>query len=396
MPHPARPIRAGRFFLARFPLTRNRAGRTEKALGLLTVAVVTALGAAGPARAVESADLARLRLPAGFTASIYAQAPGARSMAPAPSLGVIFVGTRSDTLYAVTMGDGRPNAVRTLSSDLKVPNGVAFHDGWLYIAEQNRIVRYRPTRHRLAPHDLQVLYDRLPDRAHHGWRYAAFGPDGRLYVSVGSPCNICDVSGLEGTIVRMNPDGSGFEIFARGIRNSVGIDFQPKTGVVYFTDNGGDNMGDDVPPDELNRAPRPGLDFGFPHYAGGHAVSPGYARRSPPAHATFPVLAFGAHVAALGVQFYRGAMFPAAYRNDAFVAQHGSWNRSVPDGYRLMRIRFDDGGTALRAEPFAEGFLQRNGDVWGRPVDVKTLPDGSMLVSDDLGGAIYRITYRAP
>lgn len=379
MPYPARPIRAARHFLR-----------------LLIFATAASLGAAGPSHAAESANLKRLKLPAGFAASIYARVPGARSMAPAPSLGVIFVGTRSDTLYAVTMGDGRAGPVRTLSSDLKVPNGVAFHDGWLYIAEQNRIVRYRPTRDRLAPHDLQVLYDRLPDRAHHGWRYAAFGPDGRLYVSVGAPCNICDVSGIEGTIVRMNPDGSGFGIFARGIRNSVGIDFQPKTGVAFFTDNGGDNMGDDVPPDELNRAPRPGLDFGFPYYAGGHAVSPAYVHRKAPPDARFPVIAFGAHVAALGVHFYRGAMFPAAYRNDAFVAQHGSWNRSVPDGYRLMRIRFDDSGKALRAEPFAEGFLRRNGDVWGRPVDVKTLPDGSLLVSDDLGGAIYRITYRAP
>jgi len=362
---------------------------------LLTFALAGSLGVGGEAWAAEAADLARLKLPAGFTASIYAQVPGARSMALAPSLGVIFVGTRSDTLYAVMTGDGRAASVRTLSADLKVPNGIAFNDGWLYVAEQNRIVRYRPTRERLAPHDIQVLYDRLPDRAHHGWRYASFGPDGKLYVAVGSPCNICDVSGIQGTIVRMNPDGSGFETFARGIRNSVGIDFQPATGVAFFTDNGGDNLGDDVPPDELNRAPAPGLDFGFPYYAGGHAVSPGYARRKPPANATFPVIAFGAHVAALGVHFYRGAMFPADYRGDAFVAQHGSWNRSVPDGYRLMRVRFDHSGRALRAEPFAEGFLEQDGNVWGRPVDVKTLPDGSLLVSDDLGGAIYRIAYRA-
>lgn len=347
------------------------------------------------ATAATAADLDRLKLPAGFSASIYAEVPGARSMTVAPQLGVIFVGTRSDTLYAVTMGEGRAASVRKLSSDLKVPNGVAFHEGWLYIAEQGRIIRYKPTRDQLAPHDVQVLYDRLPDRSHHGWRYAAFGPDGRLYVAVGSPCNICDISGLQGTIVRMNPDGSGFEVFARGIRNSVGIDFQPATGVAFFTDNGGDNMGDDLPPDELNRAPKPGLNFGFPYYGGGHAVSPGYRRRAAPANAIFPVIEFRAHVAALGLHFYRGEMFPAEYRHDAFVAQHGSWNRSVPDGYRLMRVRFDADGKAQRAEPFAQGFLQPNGDVWGRPVDVKTLPDGSLLLSDDLAGAIYRITWRA-
>jgi glucose/arabinose dehydrogenase len=370
------------------PLASGSTGFLRRAL--LTIA----LGAAC-AGAATAADIDRLKLPPGFAASVYAEVPGARSMALAPSLGVIFVGTRSDTLYAVMTGNDRAAAVRALSSDLKVPNGIAFHDGWLYVAEQNRIIRYRPRRDRLAPHDVQVLYDRLPDRSHHGWRYAAFGPDGKLYVAVGSPCNICEVSGIQGTIVRMNPDGSGFETFARGIRNSVGIDFQPTTGVAFFTDNGGDNMGDDVPPDELNRAPVAGLDFGFPYYAGGHAVSPSYRGRTPPANATFPAIEFGAHVAALGIHFYRGAMFPAEYRRDAFVAQHGSWNRSVPDGYRLMRIRFDGSGRAQRAEPFAEGFLQPNGDVWGRPVDVKTLPDGSLLLSDDLAGALYRITYRA-
>jgi glucose/arabinose dehydrogenase len=367
------------------------------ALRLLVPIAVIAIqaGSAGTAGAVEKSDLSHLKLPSGFSASVYAEVPGARSMALAPSLGVIFVGTRDDTLYAVTIGDGRAGAVRKLSTDLKVPNGVAFHDGWLYIAEQSRIVRYRPTRDHLAPHDLKVVRGGLPDRAAHGWRYAAFGPDGKLYVTVGLPCNICKIEGLEGTIVRMNPDGSSFEVFARGIRNSVGIDFQPKTGIAFFTDNGGDGLGDDVPPDELNRAPKAGLDFGFPHYAGGDTVSPRFRDQKPSTQPTFPVLKFRAHVAALGLQFYRGAMFPEDYRNDAFVAQHGSWNRSVPDGYRVMRVHFDDSGKAVRAEPFAQGFLQSDGNVWGRPVDVKTLPDGSLLVSDDHGGAIYRITYGA-
>ena len=359
------------------------------------IALIAAVVPVGCADAVEDADLAKLTLPPGFQISIYAKVPEARSMAPAPDLGVIFVGTRSDTLYAVTMGEGRGADVRTLSNDLRVPNGIAFHDGWLYIAEQHRVIRYRPTRKRLAPHDVQVLYDKLPDRSHHGWRYAAVGPDDKLYVAIGSPCNICDVSGLEGSIVRMNLDGSGFEPFARGIRNSVGIDFQPSTGTVYFTDNGGDRMGDDVPPDELNRAPRPGLHFGFPYYAGGKAVSPDYRDRPAPENAQFPVVAFGAHVAALGVHFNRGEMLPPEYRNDAFVAEHGSWNRSVPDGYRLTRVRFDEEGRAVGAERFVEGFLQSDG-VLGRPVDVKQLPDGSLLLSDDHGGAIYRITYMTP
>lgn len=376
-------------------MPRSPCPRPLRRLALPLIAVATLMLPVGCAKAVEDADLAKLTLPAGFAVSIYARVPEARTMALAPELNTIFVGTRSDTLYAVTMGEGRATAVRTLSTRLKVPNGIAYHDGWLYIAEQHRVIRYRPTRERLEPHDIAVLYDRLPDRSHHGWRYAAVGPDNKLYVAVGAPCNICNVSGLEGTMVRMNLDGSGFEVFARGIRNSVGIDFQPRTGIVFFTDNGGDRMGDDVPPDELNRAPRPGLNFGYPHYAGGNAVSPGYERRRAPENTQFPVIAFGAHVAALGIHFYRGEMFPAEYRNDAFVAEHGSWNRSIPDGYRLTRVRFDESGQAQRAEPFAEGFKEANGNIWGRPVDVKTLPDGSLLLSDDYGGAIYRITYRA-
>ena len=218
------------------------------------------------------------------------------------------------------------------------------------------------------------------------------GPDRRLYVTVGAPCNICDVADPEGTILRMGLDGSRPEIFARGIRHSVGINFHPRTGQAYFTDNAADRMGDNVPPDELNHVPRAGLHFGFPHYAGGDAVSPGYARRKPPPNVVFPVVAFGAHVASLGVHFYRGAMFPRADRTDAFVAQHGSWNRSIPDGYRVMRVRFDDSGKALGREVFASGWLEDRSH-WGRPVDVKELPDGSLLISDNYPGVLYRVTY---
>jgi glucose/arabinose dehydrogenase len=193
----------------------------------------------------------------------------------------------------------------------------------------------------------------------------------------------------------MELDGSRLEVFARGVRNSVGIDFHPRTGEAYFTDNGADGMGDDSPPDELNHAPRAGLDFGFPYYGGGRDVTRDYRGRPPPQDAVFPVVAFGAHVAALGVHFYRGRMFPEVYRTDAFVAQHGSWNRSTPDGYRLMRIRFDSGGRIVGSEVFAEGWLTGS-TAWGRPVDIKELPDGSLIVSDDRAGAIYRISYAQP
>lgn len=358
------------------------------------LAAMISLAGCSSAGAVTAADLATIKLPPGFRISVYAEVPRARSMALAPGLGGMFVGTRGDTLYAVFDRDldYRAEQVRVVSSSLNVPNGVAFRNGWLYVAEQHRIMRYRPVLAGLGPRQVEVLFDRLPDFSHHGWRYAAFGPDGMLYVTVGAPCNICDVGGLQGSVLRLKPGGGRPEIFAQGVRNSVGIDFHPRTGEAFFTDNGGDGMGDDVPPDELNHAPRPGLHFGYPHYAGGDAVSPGYGGRKPPRDPQFPALKFGAHVAALGIHFYRGTMFPADYRSDAFIAQHGSWNRTVPDGYRIMRVRFNKAGRPVSKQIFAEGWLQ-NGSAWGRPVDIKELPDGSLLVSDDRAGVIYRITY---
>ncbi|MPY71094.1 MAG: sorbosone dehydrogenase family protein [Alphaproteobacteria bacterium] len=352
------------------------------------------LGGAGCGGAVEPDDLKAIRLPPGFRISLYAEVQGARSMALAPPLGALFVGSRGDEVHVVfdRDNDGAADAVRPVSRSLKVPNGIAWRDGWLYIAEQHRIIRYRPALAKLGPHSPEVIHDRLPDMSHHGWRYAAFGPDGRLYVTVGAPCNICDIGGLQGTILRLDADGGNPEVFASGLRNSVGIDFHPQTGEAFFTDNGGDWLGDDLPPDELNHATRPGLHYGFPHYAGGRAVSPDWKDRAPPPGAQFPVIEFDAHVAALGIHFYRGAMFPAEYRNDAFVAEHGSWNRTSPVGYRIMRVRFDGQGKAVGKEVFAEGWL-KDGSSWGRPVDIKELLDGSLLVSDDSGGAIYRITY---
>jgi len=213
-------------------------------------------------------------------------------------------------------------------------------------------------------------------------------------VAVGSPCNICAVRGLEGTIIRLPQSGGAPEVIARGVRNSVGLDFHPRTGALYFTDNGADNMGEDVPPDELNHAPRKGLHFGFPYFGGGDARTDEFADDLLPDGLVQPIVRFGAHVAALGIHFYRGTMFPPPYRRDAFVAHHGSWNRTVPDGYRIARVRFDEAGKAIGWAPFAEGWLTEDGSAWGRPVDVKTLADGSLLVSDDKAGLIYRITYK--
>jgi glucose/arabinose dehydrogenase len=228
----------------------------------------------------------------------------------------------------------------------------------------------------------------------HGWKFIRFGPDGKLYVPVGAPCNICEPGPPYASIVRMNPDGSGLETFARGIRNSVGFDWDPATSELWFTDNGRDNLGDDIPPDELNRAPRPGLDFGYPYVHGTSILDPVYGKGRSPSEFTLPERELGPHVAALGMRFYTGSMFPASYRGQVFIAEHGSWNRSVPIGYRITLVRLE-AGKAVSYEPFAEGWLSGR-QVSGRPVDVQVMPDGALLVSDDYAGAIYRITYATP
>lgn len=342
--------------------------------------------------------LSRIKLPPGFKISIFAEVPQARSLTIDGRSGTIYVGSRGETIYSVrdTDADGIADEVMLRANHLKVPNGIAYHDGRLYIAEQQRI-SYWP-----VPEDaastvpirlLTAIKSDLPDKRHHGWRYAGFGPEGKLYVSLGSPCNICQPQGLEGSIIRMNPDGTDVETVARGVRNSVGFDWHPKTGELFFTDNGGDRMGDDIPPDELNQVTEAGQHFGFPYLGGRSVRLTGFENRVAPPDAVAPVVEFQAHTASLGIHFYRGDMFPAEYRNDAFVAQHGSWNRTVPIGYRIMRIRFDDSGKAVGKEVFAEGWLLENGSRVGRPVDITELADGSLLVSDDFAGLIYRISY---
>jgi len=363
-------------------------------LGLAAAHTVMAAGAAEVDAAMR-AHLAKIKLPPGFKIGVYAKVPLARSMALALPMGVLFVGTRLDTVYAVIdrNKDRVADEVIPAIRDLNVPNGLAFHAGFLYVAEQHRIGQYAaPEFDIYKQFRVATIHEGLPDEFLHGWRTLAVGPDEKLYVAVGAPCNICAVKDPAGTILRMNLDGSDAEVFARGVRNSVGMDFHPKTGELFFTDNGGDGLGDDQPPDELNHAPKPGMFFGYPYFAGGDTPSPDFKGKKPPAEPVMPVVRFGAHGASLGIHFYRGEMFPAEYKGDAIVAQHGSWNRSEPFGYRLLRVRFDAKGMPESKEVFAEGWLQ-NGEAWGRPVDVKELHDGSLLVSDDYAGVIYRITY---
>jgi glucose/arabinose dehydrogenase len=274
-----------------------------------------------------------------------------------------------------------------------MPNGVAFRGGALFVADLDRILRYDDVEARLSDRVRPaVVTDRLPADRHHGWKYIRFGPDGLLYVPVGAPCNVCEPGDPYASLLRMRPDGSGLETYARGVRNTVGFDWHPETRELWFTDNGRDWLGDDRPPDELDRAPKPGMHFGFPYCHGRTLADPEFGKSRRCADSTPPAAELDAHVAALGMRFYRGAMFPPEYRGAIFIAEHGSWNRSTPIGYRVVvaRVRGDE---IVSTEVFAEGWLRPKGP-WGRPVDVLELPDGSLLVSDDHAGAIYRVTYR--
>ncbi len=350
----------------------------------------------GCGNAATSEDLKSLSLPPGFSVEIYAQVPGARSMAVVPELETVIVGTRGSRIYAVKDQGlkGNPEKVSILFDNLKVPNGIAWNEGHLYVAEQHQITRVPISPgENLKIGQSQTLVNDLPDDRWHGWRYAAFGPEGKLYVSIGAPCNICQVKGKEGTILQVDPTTGDNQIYASGIRNSVGLAFHPVTGKLYFTDNGADGLGDDIPADELNRVDRAGLHFGYPWFGGGNTPTSEFQESPPSLQTTLPVAAFQAHSASLGVHFYQGQQFPKAYQGGAFVAQHGSWNRSTPVGYRVMFLSMDNDGNLLSKEVFAKGWLQGD-SKWGRPVDIKQLPDGSLLVSDDYGGVIYRISYK--
>jgi len=346
--------------------------------------------------AARGLPLDRIKLPPGFEIAVWAaDVPNARQMALSPG-GTLFVGSRDEgAVYAVTSRGDRGEKVRVIARGLDMPSGVAFRDGALYVGEVHRVLRYDGIEARLDnPPEPAVVSDKLPRDRHHGWKFIAFGPDGKLYVPVGAPCNICEPPGpLYAAITRMPPDGGGLEVFARGIRNSVGFDWHPETRELWFTDNGRDWLGDDRPPDELNRAPRAGLHFGFPYCHGGSIPDPEFGSGHECTEFTPPAMRLGPHVAALGMRFYTGTMFPPEYRNQIFIAEHGSWNRSTPIGYRVSLVRVE-GSRAVKYEVFAEGWLE-NGRAWGRPADVLVMPDGALLVADDRAGAIYRISYKS-
>jgi len=347
---------------------------------------------------VSTLPIDKIQLPDGFEISVYADGvENARAMAMG-SEGTLFVGSRrAGKVYAIFDADKdyRADKVMTIAQDLHLPTGIAYHNGDLYVAEVSKIWKYPNIEASLPDVPEAVLVsDAFPTDDHHGWKYLGFGPDGKLYVPVGAPCNVCEKENeIYSTICRMNADGSDLEIYAKGIRNSVGFTWHPTTDELWFTDNGRDHMGDDIPPCELNRAPQKDMHFGFPYCHGGTIPDTEFGDEAPCENFTQPVQNLGPHVAPLGLAFYTGDLFPAAYKNQIIIAEHGSWNRSQKIGYRLMMVTLDDNQEAVSYEPFATGWLEADESVWGRPVDVLNLTDGSLLVSDDQAGAVYRITY---
>lgn len=313
--------------------------------------------------------------------------------------GILYVGSRSaGHVYALIdrNGDYHIDEKIKIVESLQMPNGVALDDGDLYVAEVSRILKFKSIGDQLLKgqrkFDYEVISDEYPDKTHHGWKYLAFGPDGKLYVPVGAPCNICEPEDkIFASLTRMNKDGTDMEIIQHGIRNTVGFTWDPKTGYLWFTDNGRDNLGENIPADELNVAPKMNMNFGYPYCHQGDITDPKLGDKHDCSEFTPPAVKLGPHVASLGLKFYTGNQFPAKYRNKIFIAEHGSWNRINKIGYRITMV--DVNGTkAGDYEVFADGWLQDQ-DTEGRPVDILILPDGSMLVSDDFHNAIYRITY---
>ncbi len=341
--------------------------------------------------AADSLPLAGLSVPPGFAVELFARVPNARQMALGKN--TLFVGSmRAGKVHAIPLeGERTP---RVIADGLNMPVGVAFRDGDLYVSAVSRILRLRDIEaHLNRPPRPETVSSGYPGDTHHGWKFIAFGPDGRLHVPVGAPCNICAPDpDRYATITALDVASGKIEVIARGVRNSVGFDWHPQSGELWFTDNGRDWLGDDAPPDELNRVSRPGQHFGYPHCHGGAIADPEFGQGRRCAEFVPPVQNLGAHVASLGMRFYTGTQFPARYRNAVFIAEHGSWNRSSKAGYRVSVVRLR-GARAVSYESFITGWLQ-NESVWGRPADVLVMRDGSLLVSDDHAGAIYRVFYR--
>lgn len=347
-------------------------------------------------------QLEKIKLPANFVIEVWAaNVPNARSMTISET-GIVFVGNRQeDKVYALVdeNKDGKADTKYSIATGLSMPNGVAYRDGDLYVAEVNRIIRFKDIQNTLNNPSYEVVYDQYPTEKHHGWKFIAFGPDGMLYVPVGAPCNICEPEKeIFASITRIdvkspNPQP---EIYAHGVRNTVGFDWHPTTKEMWFTDNGRDMLGDNIPDCELNKITTKGQHFGYPYWHAGDVKDPDFGSESKvQSDYIEPAAKLGAHVAPLGMRFYAGEMFPSSFKNQILIARHGSWNRTQKSGYDINMASLDTAGNVSEVSVFATGWMDtKTQEVWGRPVDVQELPDGSLLISDDMANCIYRVSYR--
>lgn len=344
--------------------------------------------------------LDKLEMPEGFSISVFADSiTGARSMCLSPD-NTLFVGTKDeDKVYALRDEDGDMVAEKKyiIYSGGNSPNGVAFKDGHLYIAEINRILRFKNIESHLDnPGSPEIIYDQFPTEKHHGWKFIAFGPDGKLYVPVGAPCNICKSDDPYASLTRIDTSGKNFEVVQRGIRNTVGFTWHPDSKELWFTDNGRDMMGDDVPNCELNHAPKDFMHFGYPYCHEGSLPDPEFGKGQDCAKYTAPVAKMGAHTAPLGIRYLRSPMLPASHNEAFLIARHGSWNRSEKSGYDVQMVKTNAAGQLVSMQPFITGWLSKDKkDVWGRPVDIQMLKDGSILISDDFANCVYRVVYKS-
>ena len=352
---------------------------------------------------LEEIPLKDIQVPTGFQVEIWAHGmPGARMMARGDK-GTVFAGTRAiGRVYAI-MDKGGSRTHKVIAEKLVQPNGVLFHEGSLYVAAIHRVFRYDNIEASLAKDEVPTPVDmtdafKLPTEVHHNWKFLALGPDKKIYFQVGSPCNVCEINpGVHGQIRRYNLDGTGMEIVARGVRNTVGFDFHPKTGELWFTDNGRDWAGEEGFEEELNRVPANmiGAHFGFPYCHANGQPDPDIKVPNPCANVQLPVVTLGAHAAALGMRFYTGKMFPSEYTESILIARHGSWNKTERNGYDVVMVKATPDGKNAKVTPFMTGFLDKSkNNFWGRPTDVMLMPDGSVLVSDEQMGAIYRVSYK--
>jgi glucose/arabinose dehydrogenase len=395
--------------------TKAKADALEKLTGMQSTGTVEAPEIPQTGRRADALrkTLSKIKLPEGFKIDLYAVVPDARSIAVGPNAGVLFVGTRKSKVYTVTDRDKDRVAdeVRAFAAgiDFKIPNGVCFSkDGVLTIVEQNRVLSFPAAEFFYESPDVAAgvlvkqgdLIPAAEESYNHTARMCRVGPDGKTYISLGQPYNVPPAAKRDlyartgiGGIIRMDADGKNREVYATGIRNSVGMDFNPADKALWFTDNQVDGMGDDIPPGELNRIAKAGENFGFPWFGGGHVRTVEYKDETPPKDVVFPQAELPPHAADLGMTFYNGRMFPDSYKGGIFTAEHGSWNRTQPIGARIMFVPVDKDGKAGTPKPFAEGWLTQDGEYLGRPTDVAVLLDGSLLVADDTAGAIYRISY---